>query len=148
MCHLLCIFSVLCSKTAPRVWDVLMGQHKNKNMFDLIVKGEPALSREPSLISLSSLARRVLRVTSRHQRPFDDDDQIDEEFDNHQRELDCEGVRWGEVSSGDVREEARSLSGEGVESWEREVEGEGDEGVLKFNNSVVVEVTIEEGDLV
>ena len=76
------LFVVFHREEPPTVWDVLVGQHKDKNMFDLIVnvqrhsqqEEEEDTTREPSL---SSHIMRNLNVTSRIDRPFGDHSEAD-----------------------------------------------------------------------
>ena len=112
-----------------------MGQHKNKNTFDLIVKVEQRqepLSHEPSSVSLSSLVMRILKVTSRIQRPFDDC--------GGDGDLGCEETGPGEGSAS-TEEETNIMN-----QQDGEREGEGEERVLESSKStsVVVEVVMEE----
>ena len=107
------------------MWDVLVGQHKDKNMFDLIVKVQPGQqvgTREPSLISLGSRILRNLNVTSRVEQPFED----------------CRAD--GQPSCGEAG--SREIGEEVVRGWEEGVEGRGLDP--RGSTSVVVEVAIEE----
>ena len=85
-----------CSEAPPTVWDVLVGQHKDKNLFDLIVKVEPRRTEsgetpKSSVISLSSHDMRDLNVSSRIERPFEEYGADGEQSDNNSTARDSNG---------------------------------------------------------
>ena len=57
------------------VWDVMMGAHAGKNLFDIMIKVTPVpegqLNREPSVISLSGSVMSALNITHMTERPFE-----------------------------------------------------------------------------
>ena len=68
----LCMYTFCREKTT--VWDVMMGAHKGKNVFDIMIKVRPAPEgqpREPSFISLSSSIMSALNIAHVIERPFE-----------------------------------------------------------------------------
>ena len=121
----------------------MMGAHKGKNIFDIMVKVRPAPEgqpREPSFISLSSNIMRALNITYVVERPF--------ECEESSRRNMGEVSESGGVGSVHVIAEDQGRDTDG-RHWCGDVgggqsDGGKDVGEHEGPTSVVVEVVMEE----
>ena len=132
---------ILSAREKTTRWDVMMGAHKGKNIFDIMVKVRPAPEgqpREPSFISLSSSIMSALNVTCVVERPF--------ECEQSSRRNVGEVSESGEVGSVIAEDQGRDTDGR---HWYGDVgrgqsDGGKDVGEHEGPTSVVVQVAMEE----